>query len=256
MVACCFNEGMKEDLVNRRREGLAQMVAECTRGNQAAFAELVGRKASQISDMLMGRKSFGEKVARYLEERAGYPDGWLDLDRPARALEDDKRAEKGDARFIQDTSQLADRRGISRRVDDPIPSNVTEGPSLTRIPVISWVQAGDFCEAVGPEQLVHADEWIDVPTKGGPNTYALRVQGDSMEPKFSEGSILVVDPDRQAVHGSFVIAKQNGECTFKQLIKDGPDWYLKPMNERYPVKQMTEDMAICGVVVMSVQTWA
>ena len=81
------------------------------------------------------------------------------------------------------------------------------------------------------------------------HTYALKVRGDSMEPLFPEGMLLIVEPEADAVHGSFVIVKNGDEeATFKQLIKDGNDWLLKPLNQRYPIKTLTKDMEICGVV--------
>lgn len=144
-----------------------------------------------------------------------------------------------------------ERRHGSRRASDDVPGAIP----LRRVPIISWVRAGEFCEAVDPFEPGDADAWVDVPQKVGPNTYGLRVEGDSMEPKFSEGCVLIVDPSREPVSGSYVIAKQDGECTFKQFIKDGPDWYLKPLNDRYPVKPFREEMSICGVVVMSLQEW-
>lgn len=59
--------------------------------------------------------------------------------------------------------------------------------------------------------------------------------------------VIVVEPDIQAEHGDFVVAKNGGDATFKQLWKDGVDWYLKPLNNRYPIK-LLGDSAIIGVV--------
>lgn len=42
------------------------------------FGQYIGRKTNQTSDLLAGRASFGEKVARAIEEHAGLPEGWLD----------------------------------------------------------------------------------------------------------------------------------------------------------------------------------
>ena len=81
------------------------------------------------------------------------------------------------------------------------------------------------------------------------HTYALIVDGDSMEPEFTDGDIIIVEPDEEPVPGKFVIIRQNGgEATFKQLIKDGSRWLLKPLNPRYPVMEMREDAVFCGVV--------
>lgn len=79
-------------------------------------------------------------------------------------------------------------------------------------------------------------------------TFALRVSGDSMQPKFNDGDVLVVEPEMDPNPGDYVIAKNGSEeTTFKQLVKDGADWYLKPLNERYPIKPLGKS-TIVGVV--------
>jgi SOS-response transcriptional repressor LexA len=84
------------------------------------------------------------------------------------------------------------------------------------------------------------------------HTFALRVQGDSMIShsvnSFPEGSILIVEPDLEALPGDFVIAKNElGETTFKQLVKDSGAFYLKPLNSRYPIAPLGSS-EIIGVV--------
>lgn len=62
-----------------RRKILAEIVA---RDGLSSVAKRVGKPDSQINDMLNGRKSFGEKVARAIEKRYApdLPSGWLDRD--------------------------------------------------------------------------------------------------------------------------------------------------------------------------------
>jgi SOS-response transcriptional repressor LexA len=80
------------------------------------------------------------------------------------------------------------------------------------------------------------------------HTFALRVTGDSMEPDFRPGMVLIVEPEMEPNPGDYVIAKNaEGETTFKQLVKDGGDWYLKPLNDRYPIKPLGKARVI-GVV--------
>lgn len=42
------------------------------------LGQLINKKTNQVSDLLNGRASFGEKLARSIEEAAGLPSGWLD----------------------------------------------------------------------------------------------------------------------------------------------------------------------------------
>ncbi len=132
------------------------------------------------------------------------------------------------------------------------PSNVSPGPDLRPpVPLVSWVQAGDWTEYTDPYPPGMAEEWISPSTKVSACSFALKVRGDSMEPKFTEGDTLIVDPEVEARNGDFVIVRLDDaqEATFKQLIIDGPQKFLKPLNARYPVVPINGNATIVGVVV-------
>ena len=179
----------------------------------AEKAKTIGKQVNQTSDLLNGRVSFGEKVARSIEESAGLPPGWLDS--------------VGDGQ------------------------NTAVGPVIHgRVPLISNVQAGMYKDLVDnllqPGDTAYELIPTTVPIKR--HTFALRVVGDSMEPRYVEGDVLVVEPEMDPTPGDLVIAKNgDGETTFKQLVKDGADWYLKPLNDRYPIKPLGNS-TIVGVV--------
>lgn len=129
-------------------------------------------------------------------------------------------------------------------------SNVAPGPAIRgTVPLISWVQAGDFTEVYDPLQPGEGER---IPTTAPihEHTFALRVHGDSMSPRFPEGMLLVVEPDREPHPGDFVIAKNGGDATFKQYVKDGGDYLLKPLNPQYPTKPLAGSRII-GVVVQA-----
>jgi hypothetical protein len=46
--------------------------------NPSGLAEAIGKKPNQVYNLLHGTASFGEKVARSIEDSAGLPKGWLD----------------------------------------------------------------------------------------------------------------------------------------------------------------------------------
>ena len=76
----------------------------------------------------------------------------------------------------------------------------------------------------------------------GKDMVALMVLGDSMEPEFIEGEILVIEPDMPPADGSFVIGWVNEEYIFRQLQRDGQGgWRLHALNPAYP------DIAIPGL---------
>lgn len=133
--------------------------------------------------------------------------------------------------------------------------NTSAGPELrNEAPLISWVQAGKYSEAVDNYRVGEADRWLQMPRNAGPHTYCLRVEGDSMTAQFGKsypsGCIIFVDPEqRSPANGARVIAKLRGqdEVTFKQFVKDGAKVFLRPLNPQYP--PMTEPFKIIGTVI-------
>jgi len=133
---------------------------------------------------------------------------------------------------------------------DALDGNVSAGPIIGgEVPVISWVQAGNWQSVVDNFQPGFCEETVTVTVQVRRHTYALRVHGDSMAPVFQEGDVLVIEPEMDPEPGHYVIVKNgDDEATFKKLVKDGADWYLKPLNPAYPMKPMSEAMRIVGVV--------
>jgi SOS-response transcriptional repressor LexA len=138
--------------------------------------------------------------------------------------------------------------------------NTEPGPSMKgMIPVISWVEAGQFCNS---PDLLHPGDFEDLipcPRKAGKHSYALRVQGDSMvspfpgQRSYPPGAVIICDPEAQITNGCRVVARIHDEetATFKVYAEDAGKRYLKPLNPQYPTIEMTPDMHICGVVVGS-----
>jgi SOS-response transcriptional repressor LexA len=77
---------------------------------------------------------------------------------------------------------------------------------MRRIPVISWVAAGKWTET--GETFLEEDviEWIETDVKGEHN-FGLKIKGDSMEPEFNEGDIVIISPTAKAVTGDYYLVK-------------------------------------------------
>lgn len=121
--------------------------------------------------------------------------------------------------------------------------NISDGPNLYKVPLISWVQAGNWHEALQNVESLDNIEWVETTYKPRKYTYALRVVGDSMIPKFPPDSIIIVEPEESAENKKYVIAvKQSSNmATFKQFVDDESGIYLKPLNEKYPIMDCCED---------------
>jgi phage repressor protein C with HTH and peptisase S24 domain len=64
--------------------------------------------------------------------------------------------------------------------------------------------------------------------------FALRVMGDSMEPEFRDGAVIIIDPSAKVAHESYVLAVQGEEYIFRQLHMQDGEMYLKALNATYP----------------------
>jgi SOS-response transcriptional repressor LexA len=104
-------------------------------------------------------------------------------------------------------------------------------------PVISWASAG-----MGHEYYDQGEDVRRVATDcKDPNCYALEVDGDSMEPDFLNGDIIIVAPNIEATNGDMVVAKTlKGEVLFKKLkwSADGKVARLIPLNHEYEVREL------------------
>jgi SOS-response transcriptional repressor LexA len=149
--------------------------------------------------------------------------------------------------------------GIQKETSPTDPdTNIEPGPAIKGyVPLISWVQAGAWCEISDVRTLDDAELWLPCAASHSPQSYALRVRGLSMfnqheRRSFRDGDIIFVDPAKDAENGSLVIAKlmDSQEATFKQLVMEGSRRFLKPLNPAWPdpIIELDGDAMICGVV--------
>ena len=135
--------------------------------------------------------------------------------------------------------------------------NTEPGPDIRgKVPLISWVQAGEWCAASDPHLPGQADRWMDCPVSHSSSTFALRVCGDSMTAPhgnsrtYPDGCFIFVDPEKRTPNnGDRVVACRNGtdEVTFKVYKnEDGRQW-LQPLNPSH--EPIRENFHILGTVL-------
>jgi DNA polymerase V len=79
--------------------------------------------------------------------------------------------------------------------------------------------------------------------------YALRVLGDSMEPEFNEGHIIIVDPGMPVVHGAYVVIDYAGDTVLRQFVVEGERKQLRALKSGYPSMDLSGPYYVHGVVV-------
>ncbi len=105
---------------------------------------------------------------------------------------------------------------------------------------------GEAC-ACSPAPAAPADASLD--SCAGGESFALRVLGDSMEPEFREGEIIVIEPEGLATDGAYVLAWHDDEWIFRQLRGEGDRWHLHALNPAYPDLPLAGLDAVRGVVI-------
>jgi len=122
-------------------------------------------------------------------------------------------------------------------------------------PVLSSVQAGSWREACEPYTLKDIDLWLESDAHIQGEAFWLEVEGDSMTAPVGlsvpEGTFVLFDTGREPVNGSLVIAKlsDSNEATFKKLIIDGSQKYLKGLNPAWPLIPINGNCKTIGVAV-------
>ncbi|MCX7173767.1 MAG: GntR family transcriptional regulator [Proteobacteria bacterium] len=81
-------------------------------------------------------------------------------------------------------------------------------------------------------------------------TMMVPIKGDSMiDAGIHDGDIAVIERERAAVKGDFVIAIVDNEFTLKELDIERGQFVLKPHNPAYPVIRPKGELEIFGVLV-------
>ena len=211
-----------------RLQNLEILITEA--GSAVKLARTAGTNSSylsQVRNQLPTRKgtprAIGDDLAVKLEEAMKKPQGWMDDAHDDGSGSNDET----NANLGQDFHSL--------------------------LPLISWVQAGKWHEISESFEPQYEVELLPCPVICSLESFVLRVQGASMEPKFHEGELIFIDPNVPAEHNKYVVVKldDSSEATFKQLIIEEGKQYLKALNPDWPnrIIEMNEETSICGVIV-------
>ena len=118
---------------------------------------------------------------------------------------------------------------------------------VTRVPLLGRVAAG------APIEAIELDEAVTIPDDmvGTRETFALRVQGDSMiDDGIHDGDVVVVERRSTADDGRTVVAVVDGAATIKRLKRRRGRIHLLPANpEVAPLVLRADEVEIRGVVV-------
>ncbi len=121
------------------------------------------------------------------------------------------------------------------RDDTPRPRTEKKG---VKIPVLGRVAAGIPITAI--EEVLDYEEIEESLAKTG-DFYGLQIRGTSMEPKFSEGDVVIVRQQNDVESGEIAIVLVNGDdATCKRVVKHENGLSLISLNPSFPPKFFTD----------------
>jgi phage repressor protein C with HTH and peptisase S24 domain len=198
-----------------------------------------GKVRNPPSDSLL------RKLEEVLEFSAGTLRHIANLDRmPADVRQRFEAYEAENQRWRKLVKNLIDKKSSKGEIDELLSKSdlqIDSGSSAIKpgrlIPVINRVAAGypvDFDDLEYPAGF--ADDYVRCPDIDDPHAFAVRVIGDSMEPKFTEGDIVIFSPAAEVRSGDdcFIRLSTPHETTFKKVFFEPQNKVrLQPRNENY-----------------------
>ena len=125
------------------------------------------------------------------------------------------------------------------------------GP-MRKVPLLRWDQIHQIVTSEEVPRLIQAEAMVetDVP---GQRTFAVQVKDNSMQPLFSEGEIIFVNPDLSGEPGHYVVVEsEDGRpegALLGQVKEIGRKAILHPLNRGYEDLSVRKDQRFWGRVV-------
>ena len=124
-----------------------------------------------------------------------------------------------------------------------------ERPGYVRIPVLGRVAAGIPIDAI--EEVI---DWEDISVNevGNGEYFGLQIKGQSMEPKISDGDVVIVRRQPDVDSGDIAVVLVNGnDATVKRIKKSPQGVTLIPSNPAYePMYYSNEEIESLPVTIL------
>lgn len=124
-----------------------------------------------------------------------------------------------------------------------------ERPGYVRIPVLGRVAAGIPIDAI--EEVI---DWEDISAEaaGDGEYFGLQIKGQSMEPKISDGDVVIVRRQPDVDSGDIAVVLVNGnDATVKRIKKSPQGVTLIPSNPAYePMYYSNEEIESLPVTIL------
>jgi len=125
-----------------------------------------------------------------------------------------------------------------------------EKPSPLRIPVLGYVAAGVPIEAI--EDIIDYEELDPKEYRDGAEYFGLQIKGASMEPRFTDGDVVIVRQQPDVDSGQIGIVCINGDhATCKKIKKTPEGVMLISTNPAYePIFYSNEEITSIPITIL------
>lgn len=145
--------------------------------------------------------------------------------------------------------------------DEPLSAQRQRGehkPNVSQwkpVPHLSWEQAGEW-QKNNAKLKSKINNWISTDLTVSDYAFAITMEGDSMLPRFPEGTLFIIEPEQSVNNRDFVVILPKGQIkpVFKQILIDGSEYYLKSLsNDFKEIKRISlnKDHIILGVMIQA-----
>jgi len=149
--------------------------------------------------------------------------------------------------------RIGERAYAKRRSELSNPTSHSAAGHIRNIPLLNWHQIGQLTKRADLPGPMHAEAMVEATDISGTRTFALKVQDDSMEPLFSKGEMIFINPHMGWKSGDFVVATRHNKCIaltlLRQIKEIGNQCILHPVNWEYEDLPLTESDLVWGKVV-------
>lgn len=118
-------------------------------------------------------------------------------------------------------------------------------------PIVSWNAAVGIEDFFNSSAFKNWKDWIPIDIESSQFSFGVRTK-PSMEPRFINGSILTIDPQKKPIDGDLIIVHYTNteEATIRELILDGPKHAVRSITNQ-TIEELTEHIKIIGVVIQT-----
>ncbi len=200
------------DKITLRRKNLRTAIDAALKNDgfksDVAFCEHYDLNPSHISQLINGHGSFGERAARNLEKKAGWPEGLLDQEPETDSFDGDLKKAGYGIEIYED--------------GDPVPDGYIPIDYYDDV----YVSAGSGylnLEKPSAKKILFPADLIKECNVQPNTTKVIRVRGESMFPKLKDGQAISVDMSAKTIYDGEIYAFQVGDDTKIKYLSNWND---------------------------------